>query len=68
MSHLCSHLAQGMIDEELRVARDCQRTDARDEPLQRAGGVDAHERQRALVRASLRLSRWDPATRSPTAG
>jgi hypothetical protein len=64
MSHLSHHLATVLIDEQMRVAVERQRAKALSEPPERAGGgVDAHERQRALVRASLLLSRRDPATR-----
>jgi hypothetical protein len=68
MSHLSYHLVQVLIDEQLRVARERQRPEASVEPPQRAGdGVSPHERQRALVRASLLLSRRDPAPRRQTA-
>jgi hypothetical protein len=58
MSHLSYHLAQALIDEQLRVASERRRAKASNEPPAPAGdGLSAHERQRALVRASLLLSR-----------
>ena len=58
MSHLSYHLAQALTADQLEVARPNHRPAARDEPVKRlASGQDDHERQRALVRASLLVSR-----------
>ena len=58
MSHLSYHLAQALTERELQVARANHRPAAPDEPVKRlASGRDDHERQRALVRASLLVSR-----------
>lgn len=57
------HHAAVVRDEQLRVA-DMRRRAKASAPPERVGrGTDAHERQRALVRLSLLLSRRrDPAT------
>ena len=54
MSNLSYHLAQALTDDLLKVVSRSYRLAARDEPDKRlASGPDDHERQRALVRASL---------------
>jgi len=64
------HLTHAAVvrDEQLRVAREHRRSEASSESLERPDSdrMDAHEYQRALVRASLLLSRREPASRRRT--
>jgi hypothetical protein len=66
MSHLSSQLARAVIAEQLRIAQARPRQQTRAGRLERiGGGADAHNRQRALVCASLLLSpRHDAAERT----
>jgi hypothetical protein len=57
MGQLSNHVAQAVIDERLRSASERRASQSAASPVEPAAHHDMHWRQRALVQASLLLSR-----------